>query len=63
MDEKTFYTTKDVMRLMRVSRSTAEKLGRSAGALVHIGKSLRFDVAILTAYLDRRRQEEQAAVK
>lgn len=63
MDEKTFYTTKDVMRLMRVSRSTAEKLGRSAGALVHIGKSLRYDAAVLDAYLDGKRQEEQTVTR
>ena len=56
---KQLITVKDVMRLLKTSRSTAEKIGKASGALVHIGRAARYDAVVLSDYLERQRIAEQ----
>ena len=58
--EPILITTRDIMQLLKVSRATAERIGRESGAAVHLGRAVRYDTQILSAYLECQRIREQA---
>lgn len=47
-----------LQELLGVGRNTADKIGKDAGAVIHIGRRKLFNVSKVQAYLDQAAEKE-----
>ena len=57
--EKLLINTKELQAMLSCSRQTAEKIGKQAGARFQIGRSVRWKVKDIKAYLEKNKEVTQ----
>ena len=60
-EDRLYVTLENLAGLLDCGRSTATKIGVAAGARVQIGKSVRYSVAKVQAYLESLTDDGSAA--
>lgn len=57
MNHPKLVTSKELQEYLRVSRSTAEKFGKTCGAERRVGRKLLFDLSVIDEAIKKSRPE------